>query len=99
MKNIFPIVLVSCVSTITISSLVWAVPAFPEAEGAGQYATGGRGGDVYHVINLNDSGAGSLRYGLDNASGPRTIVFDIGGNIHLTSKISIGSDITILACT
>ena len=80
--------------------ILWAASdAFPGAEGAGRYAVGGRGGDVYHVTSLNDSGAGSLRYGLTSAVGPRTIVFDISGNIHLTSDLSIGSNITVAGQT
>lgn len=71
--------------------------AFPGAEGAGAYASGGRGGDVYHVTSLADSGPGTLREGVNTASGPRTIVFDIGGTINLASRITVNSPNITLA--
>lgn len=66
-----------------------AVKAFPEAEGFGKNATGGRGGVVLKVTNLNNDGVGSLRDALQWTFGTRTIVFEVGGTINLSGDIDI----------
>ncbi len=67
--------------------------AFPGAEGFGRFAKGGRNGEVYYVTNLNDSGAGSFR---DAVSQPdRTILFKVGGVIHIKERIAVKPNITI----
>ncbi len=69
------------------------MPAFPGAEGFGRFATGGRGGEVYHVANLNDAGPGSFR---DAVSKPgRTVVFDVGGVIRIQERIMVAANIYI----
>src|SRR6185312_9475382 len=67
--------------------------AFTGAEGFGQFATGGRGGETVHVTTLDDSGPGSFR---DAVSKPkRTVVFDVDGTIQLKSNVAVSSDITL----
>jgi hypothetical protein len=73
------------------------VLAFPGAVGFGAYATGGRGGAVVHVTNLNDAGPGSFRDAVNVPN--RIVVFDVGGYIVLKSPVSVQGNITIAGQT
>ncbi len=100
-KNFFSLLLAaavtaSCINIPFVQSAAQIV-AFPGAEGGGKYATGGRGGKVVHVTNLNDSGAGSFRDAVSGSN--RIVVFDVGGTITLKSDVVVKSNITILGQT
>jgi pectate lyase len=64
------------------------IPAFPGAQGGGMYSFGGRGGKVYVVTNVNDSGPGSFREAVE-AGGPRFVVFNVAGIIKLKSRVRV----------
>ena len=72
--------------------------AFPGAEGFGKYSTGGRGGKIIIVSNLNDDGLGSFRKAV-TSKGKRIIVFAVSGTIHLEKRVNIAGDCTIAGQT
>ncbi|MGB3006582.1 MAG: pectate lyase, partial [Chitinophagaceae bacterium] len=88
--------LVSCAqqNRLATSSEAETIISFPGAEGFGKYTTGGRGGKVFIVSNLNDDGIGSFRKAAE-AKGKRIIVFAVSGTIHLETKLSIKGNVTI----
>ena len=75
-----------------------SAPAFPGAEGHGRFVTGGRGGEIRYVTNLNNSGTGSFREAV-KGDAKKIVVFNVGGVITLPSDLSIGDNTTILGQT
>ena len=95
---------------VTYKGDVWSFQprrdAFPGAEGYGRYAIGGRGyegneGKVYHVTSLDDDATnpqpGTFRYGILKETGPRTIVFDVSGVIHLKDRLTCSDPYVTIA--
>ncbi|MBE0575232.1 MAG: right-handed parallel beta-helix repeat-containing protein [Desulfuromonadales bacterium] len=72
------------------------LPVFPGAQGFGAHTIAGRGGQIIKVTNLNDSGDGSFRQAVQT-SGPRIIVFEVGGEIHLKNQLWITSPYVSIA--
>jgi len=71
--------------------------AFPCAEGFGRTTSGGRGGSVVHVTNLDDSGPGSFRDAVSQSD--RMVVFDVGGVIHIDTRIVVHKNVTVAGQT
>ena len=91
-------ILTSMAAALMSAAALAQAPAFPGAEGHGRYVTGGRGGKVIHVTNLNDKGTGSFRAAVTGNS-KKIIVFDVAGIIPLASDLTIGANTTILGQT
>ena len=91
-------ILTSMAAALMSAAALAQAPAFPGAEGHGRYVTGGRGGKVIHVTNLNDKGTGSFRAAVSGSS-KKIIVFDVAGVIPLASDLTIGANTTILGQT
>jgi hypothetical protein len=72
------------------------IPAFPGAEGGGAFTPGGRGGKIFVVTSLEDSGKGTFREACE-AVGARTIVFNVSGIIQLKKRISMRAPYVTIA--
>lgn len=72
------------------------IPAFPGAEGGGAFTQGGRGGKIFVVTSLEDSGNGTFREACE-AVGARTIVFNVSGIIRLTKPLNMRAPYVTIA--
>jgi len=102
--TVFAFVFVFLLTNIAYSLTV--IPNAPWQQGFGIDTPAGSGRHlgtpntiVYNVTNLNDSGLGSLRYGLEEVDSPKVIIFEVSGNIELQSGIIIGGNRAINAET
>ena len=101
---ILNVCLLFCLTACGQQNKIESVPAnnnaiaFPGAEGFGKYTSGGRGGKIFIVSNLNDKSTGSFREAAE-AKGKRIIVFAVSGTIHLETKLTVRGDVTIAGQT
>ncbi len=96
MNHLSVLILMIISIVVSIESNLFALPVFPGAEGFGTDTPAGRGGAIIRVTNLNGDGPGSLRAAVSQ-SGPRTIIFDVGGVISITSDIDINQPYCTIA--
>lgn len=79
-----------CLSVVPLAA---ALPVFPGAVGYGTDTVAARNisdsSKIYRVTSLANSGTGTLREFVENRTGPRVIIFDVGGVINLTSDLAI----------
>ena len=94
-RRILSLLSVTCLLSVFTASAQQL--AFPGAQGWGRFATGGRTGTVYHVTNLNDTGAGSLRNAVSQPN--RIVVFDVAGVIHINSRIVFSKNLYVAGQT
>ncbi|TDH18422.1 pectate lyase [Segetibacter sp. 3557_3] len=87
-RVVLPVLVLSMALPALVFSRQKQLPAFPGAEGYGAYTPGGRGGKVYIVTSLQDSGKGTFREACE-ADGPRIVVFNVSGIIDLKSPLVI----------
>lgn len=105
--SLLPLAFVCTLLPVQQAGAQGTLPAFPGAEGFGMYTLGGRYNNnphVYHVTTLDDNGndnnpiVGSLRWA-NKQAGPRIIIFDVSGTIHLKNGLKFNTNTTILGQT